>query len=241
VGVVARGAAFAFRQYDDRRDEVQRRWGRIFAIASIVTPLFLGMCVGAITSGAIRVEGDRVLGGFFAPWLAPFPIACGCFVLALFAFLAAVYLTHETDDPALQDDFRLRALAAGVALAVTAAIAGLSAGAHTAGFGDRLLFSAWSIPHQGLTGVAAITALWALWTRRYALARAAAIAQAALIIMGWGLAQLPYIVAPDVTLRAAAAPNVTLLPVLLTIGGGSILLIPALYWLMKVFKLGKPG
>jgi cytochrome d ubiquinol oxidase subunit II len=77
VGVVARGGAFIFRQYDDRHDDVQRRWGRVFAVSSIVTPILLGVCVGAVTSGAIRVEGDVIVGGFWRPWLGVFPFACG--------------------------------------------------------------------------------------------------------------------------------------------------------------------
>ena len=51
IGIVLRGSAFTFRTYDDEHDAAQRRWGRIFAIASVLTPLLLGMCVGAIASG----------------------------------------------------------------------------------------------------------------------------------------------------------------------------------------------
>src|SRR5438132_393275 len=47
VGIVLRGAAFAFRSYGGQRDDVQRRWGRLFASASLITPLVLGTVVGA--------------------------------------------------------------------------------------------------------------------------------------------------------------------------------------------------
>ncbi|MCL4294254.1 MAG: hypothetical protein KJ077_00925 [Anaerolineae bacterium] len=40
--------------------------------------------------------------------------------MALSAFLAAVYLTLETDDPGLQEGFRRRALAAAVGVGVMA-------------------------------------------------------------------------------------------------------------------------
>ncbi len=65
VGVVLRGSAFAFRSYGSDDDASQRRWGRTFAMASVVTPLTLGMCVGAVASGAIHVRGGRLLTGFF--------------------------------------------------------------------------------------------------------------------------------------------------------------------------------
>ena len=38
VGIVLRGSAFTFRTYDDEHDAVQRRWGRVFAVASLLTP-----------------------------------------------------------------------------------------------------------------------------------------------------------------------------------------------------------
>ena len=33
------------------------RWGRVFAIASTVTPLLLGVCLGAVASGAVPRQG----------------------------------------------------------------------------------------------------------------------------------------------------------------------------------------
>src|SRR5689334_4196758 len=41
LGIVLRGSAFTFRSYDSKRDTVQRRWGRIFSLASTGTPLLL--------------------------------------------------------------------------------------------------------------------------------------------------------------------------------------------------------
>src|SRR5262249_8308038 len=56
IGVVFRGSAFTFRSYDRRTDDVQRRWGRIFSMTSLITPVLLGVTVGAISSGRIRNE-----------------------------------------------------------------------------------------------------------------------------------------------------------------------------------------
>ena len=97
IGIVLRGTAFTFRTYDVQRDDVQRRWSLVFSIASIITPILLGITLGAIASGTIRVENGAVTSGFFNSWLAPFPFAVGFFALALFAFIAAVYLTVEAE------------------------------------------------------------------------------------------------------------------------------------------------
>src|SRR5919112_6828821 len=90
IGIVLRGTAFTFRTYDVQRDDVQRRWGLVFSIASIITPVLLGTILGAITSGTIRVENGMVTSGFLQSWVAPFPVAVGFFALALFAFLLGV-------------------------------------------------------------------------------------------------------------------------------------------------------
>src|ERR1700737_4839204 len=46
IGIVLRGSSFVFRSYGARDDATERRWGRVFAIASLVTPLLLGVIVG---------------------------------------------------------------------------------------------------------------------------------------------------------------------------------------------------
>src|ERR1044071_5538215 len=91
IGIVLRGATFVFRKYDSKRDEVQRRWSRIFGISSVFTPFAQGLVLGALATGEVRVDHGVISTGFFAGWLSPFAIACGAFALVLFAFLAATY------------------------------------------------------------------------------------------------------------------------------------------------------
>ena len=64
IGIVLRGTAFTFRTYDVQRDDVQRRWSLLFSISSIITPVLLGITLGAIASGTIRVEDEVVVNGF---------------------------------------------------------------------------------------------------------------------------------------------------------------------------------
>ena len=234
LGVVLRGTSFTFRHYDS--DGAHAGWGRVFAIASAVTPVLLGVVLGAVTSGRLRFAGDLPVDGFVRPWLEPFPWFVGLFTLALFAMLAAVYLTVEARDPLLVEDFRRRALAAAVAVGLSALAAALAAGALPSGFGARLLGSWWSLPLQLATGASAVTVFAALALRRFQLARFAAAAQVTLIVCGWGLAQLPYVIAPDFTVEGAAAPATTLRLLLLTLGAGALVLVPSLLYLMRVFK-----
>src|SRR5829696_10065913 len=158
IGIVLRGTAFTFRTYDVQRDDVQRRWSLVFSIASIITPILLGTILGAIASGTIRVENGMVTSGFFRSWLAPFPFAVGFFALTLFAFLAAVYLTLETKDRDLQEDFRRRALVSGVAVGVLALLVFLlaSTGAPTVRAG--ISRSPWALALHILTAIFALCA-----------------------------------------------------------------------------------
>jgi cytochrome d ubiquinol oxidase subunit II len=234
LGIVLRGSAFTFRHYGEGAGA--RRWGRVFAGASVFTPIFLGLTLGAVSAGEIRVHEGLVEGGFWAPWIGLFPLSVGLLALALFAFLAAVYLCCEAEEAALQDDFRRRALAAGVAVGPAALLGGLSAAGEAAHFKDALLHSWWSWPLQIATGMAAVAALAALFWRRYRLARACAMGQATLIVMGWGLAQRPYLIAPDVTIAGAAAPAITLRLLLGALVLGALVLVPSLGVLFRVFK-----
>ena len=101
IGVVLRGSAYVFQHYDtDEHGVAARRWERVFAIASLVTPLALGVTLGALAGGIDRDPATGLVRtDFISAWLAPDPLAVGLFTLALFAHLAAVYLLHEPVDP----------------------------------------------------------------------------------------------------------------------------------------------
>lgn len=236
IGIVLRGSAFTFRSYGGEREQ-EKYWGRVFAVASLITPVLLGVVVGTIASGSVRPPPPDAgfLSAYVAPWLTPFAFAVGLFTLACFAFLAAVYLTLETGDRDLQEDFRRRALGAGVAVFVTAAL-GLVLSREAPLVRAALLEGPWALALHLCTGIAAVTAFAALWTRAYRVARAAAAAQVSLILWGWGLGQLPYLLPPDLTIAAAAAPDITLELVLGALGLGAVVLFPSLYYLFRVFK-----
>jgi cytochrome d ubiquinol oxidase subunit II len=244
TGIVLRGAAFVFRAYgpDDPRHEWW--WGRVFAIASSLTPLVLGIIVGALTEGRLPVSpGADFAGTFVYPWLTPFTLAVGAFTLALFAYLAAVYLTLEADDAEVEAAFRLRAIGAGVLVGLLALAVILFAG-PVPHLRALLLSSRWALPIQLTAGGCAIEALHALWTRHYSRARIAAAAQVVLILWGWGFAQYPYLVRPDLTIAQASATRPLVLNLIQVVASGAVILVPALLYLFGIFgprgsRLGK--
>jgi cytochrome d ubiquinol oxidase subunit II len=237
IGIVLRGSAFIFRSYDTDERKAQRRWGRIFAIASLVTPVLLGICIGAVASGRlVPPTGGDFIAGFVEPWLTPFAFAIGLMTLTIFAFLAAVFLTLETTDRQLADDFRRRALVAGGAVFITAFVA-LALAPRGAPLVHRaLVASPWATPFHLVTGAVAVAVLAALWLRKYRLARIGVGVQVLCIVGGWALAQYPYILPPDLTVAGAAAPDRTLRLVLIVLVAGGAILLPSLRYLFRVFK-----
>jgi cytochrome bd ubiquinol oxidase subunit II len=236
VGIVLRGSAFTFRAYDSKEDRVQRRWGTMFAIPSAATPVLLGVLVGAVSSGAVRLQTNGVTWSYFLTWVAPFPFAVGLFAVVLFAFLAAVYLTMESDDRALQDDFRIRAIGAELAAGALAVVVFVLAASGAPEIRERLARSWWTWPLQISTAALALGTLWALWSRRYRVARISAAGQVTLILWGWGLAQYPYLVRPDLTVSGSAAGESTLRMMVWALGAGTLLLGPSYWYLFRVFK-----
>lgn len=228
VGIVLRGSAFVFRQYG--APEAGHRWGVVFAVSSLLTPACLGFVLGALSIGPT--------------WWAPYPLAVGILATSTFAMLAASYLAVElaaSDDEQaalLRGDFRRRFAIAAVMTAMSAAAAAVLAPPV---FARSLLAPVRAVPVIGGFGVSLTLAFVASRRRHDRLARAAAIVAVALLVLGWGIAQYPVVVAPDLTLESAAAPRITLQLLVPVIVVGAVILVPSLWWLMRVFKSGKPS
>ena len=236
IGIVLRGSAFIFRKYDVKSEQVKRRWGMLFGAASFFTPFIQGVALGALSTGQIHVVDGHVVSGFFAGWLTPFALSCGVFALALFAFLSATYLTADpSTEPDVQNDFRLRALWSGAALAPIAFVVFITSRQGSPEMHHGL--TQWWAPFLvGTTLVFALAALTSLWLRQFALARIAAIAEVTLILGGWSVAQYPKLITPDVTIFNAAAPEITLRLLTYALVAGAIVLFPSLFFLFRVFK-----
>ncbi len=233
VGIVLRGSAFVFRAYgpDDPRHD--RFWGRIFAVASTATPIFLGVIVGAITEGRLpdSPQGSFVT-VFVAPWLTPFSLAVGAFTLALFGYLAAVYLTLEAHDTEERAAFRMRALISATTVGVLAATVLVLA---TPEVRLGLIASPWAVPLDVATGASAIGTFVFLWFERFQHARVAVAAQVGLILWGWALAHYPYAIRPHLTLAGSAAPANVQILLLQVLGVGAVMLLPSLLFLFGIF------
>jgi len=236
VGIVLRGSAFAFHSHRLPEEGEPGWWGGVFAGASLVTPFLLGVVLGAVSMGTIRGGDLPSLTGGAGAWLAPFPLSIGILTLASSSYLAAVYLILETNDTSLKDDFRRRGLWALALVSLLSFSAPFLSYGGAPEFHRALTGSRWSVPLMGANALAALGTAVSLAYRAYPLARACAASQVTLLLAGWGLAQFPYLIRPDLTISSAAASHVMLRLMLIILAAGAVFLFPAIYFLFRIFK-----
>ena len=109
LGIVLRGASFAFRTYAATLGQA-RLFGVAFAGSSLITPFFLGAVAGAIASGRVPADGR---GDLFASWVTPTSLLGGAIAVGTCSFLAGTFLTADAsraDKTALADRLRRQTL-----------------------------------------------------------------------------------------------------------------------------------
>jgi cytochrome d ubiquinol oxidase subunit II len=238
LGIVLRGSAFAFRAHSEDQPELQRWLGIAFSISSLVTPFALGLCAGAVASGALEPVGEGWATVPVAELLRPFPVVTGLLAVLICSYLAAVFLTREADGD-LREDFRRRAFVAGGALVAVAAV-GLVLEADAAPVHADALLTGRGLPLALAAGAFGAGGLAALAVRAYRWVRPLAVAFVLAILWGWAAAQWPYAITPHLTFAAAASSPSMLRVYLVCLALGGVILVPALWLLFRLFKGGHP-
>jgi cytochrome bd ubiquinol oxidase subunit II len=226
VGVILRGAGFAFRKAVTGV-ALERLFGATFAASSVITPFFLGTVAGAVASG--RVPAGIARAHPLRSFINPTSILGGALAVVVCAYLAAVYLTADArraGDAALVEAFRRRALGSGIlaGVLVLGGIAVLQADAPElfAGLTDR------GRPLVAVSALAGLCSVGCVWRRRFLAARIAAATAVTAVLWGWAAGQYPYLLEGELTIRQAAAAAVTLRAALLSLMVGAVLFVPAL-------------
>ncbi|MER6472774.1 cytochrome d ubiquinol oxidase subunit II [Streptomyces collinus] len=231
LGIVLRGAGFALRK-PVRRLVGRRLYGAVFAVASLLTPFFLGAAVGGVASGRVSATTTASTDA----WANPTSLLFGLLAVACSATLGAVFLAADArrfEAPDLDGYFRLRALAALGCVAVLAIV--------------TLIVTHGDAPHvwHGLTHgaglvfvvvavVATAATAWLLTRTSGAWSRVAAVGMVASAVIAWGTAQRPYLIPTSLTIAAGAGAHTTLRWLGVVIIVALVLVIPAvavLYWL----------
>jgi cytochrome bd ubiquinol oxidase subunit II len=238
IGIILRGAAFALRGQAATIREA-RVLGGLFALASVLIPFSLGAAIGGIASG--RVPVGNAAGDLVTSWLNPTSILIGVLAVLTGAYLSAVFLAGDSmraGQPDLVRAFRSRALGCGV-VAGAVALGGLFVLRDDARDLYDGLTSGGGLVAVGVSGVAGLATLALVWVGRYGLARVTASLAVAAIVVGWALAQNPYLLPPDLTLEEAAAGDATLSAVVISMAVGMLILGPSLWFLYRLVLQGR--
>jgi cytochrome bd ubiquinol oxidase subunit II len=226
LGIVLRGAGFAFHRVAERRSG-RRLAEAAFAVSSVLTPFFMGTVVGAVASGRVPIgnaEGDPV-----TSWLNPVSLLLGALFVAAGAYLAAVFLVSDArrfGDSELVGYFAARALAASF-VAGALAVAGIFVLRDDA----RYVYD--GLTSEGLPLVLAslacgLGALLLLWRGARRGVRPLAVGAMVAVIWGWGAAQYPYLLPETLTIEEGAGASATLTAVLVVFGIALVVVLPAL-------------
>jgi len=242
MGIIARGTAFSFRNYDAVKDDMQLIYSRIFVYASVITPLFLGIIAGATVSGRIDLRADHFAPAYLLPWLDWFSVAVGLFTVCICGFLAAVYLIGEADNETDRKRF--------IAKTKTTNIAAFASGGSVfiAARAEGIPLTEWIFGNT--VGILAISAaslslilFWLLLVRKKTrVLRVLAAWQVTMILISITYSHYPNIVllkgGDSLSLMGAAADK-TIAALGWALLIGSVFILPALFYLIYSFEKRK--
>jgi cytochrome d ubiquinol oxidase subunit II len=231
-----RGSGFAFRKVVVQTDQ-QRVVGAAFALSSIVSPFFLGTVAGGIASGRVPTRG---YGDAVTSWLNPTSVLGGVLAVLACAFTAAVFLTAEArrrDDDELERYFRRRAQVTAVVTGVVALVGIAVLHADAPRLFDGLLSR--GLPLVILSGACGLLALLLLNRAAPRLLQGLAVAAVASVVVGWGVAQYPYLLGTHLSIQVAAAPTSTLWSLTLVAAAALVLVVPSLGLLFSLQQRGR--
>ncbi|MER6970025.1 cytochrome d ubiquinol oxidase subunit II [Nocardioides sp. NPDC000445] len=231
LGIVLRGAGFAFRKYSATLGQA-RLYGVIFAGSSLIAPFFLGAAAGAVASGRVPADGG---GDVWTSWLTITSLAVGVIAVASCAFLAGTFLTADAirgGNDQLAEQLRRRTLIVGAltGLIVLSSLVPIARDAPT--LADGLTGRAAPLILTSILG--GILSLLLLIRRHAAAARVTAVAAVGSIIIGWGIAQYPWLLVDEVTITEAAGAHATLQALLAVAALAGIIVLPALGYLFRL-------
>ncbi len=233
LALVFRGVAFEYRWRDKAHEKI---WDRSFFFGSLIATFCQGIVLGAFVQG-IEVDGRAYAGGWW-DWLTPFTFTCGIALVAGYALLGTTWLVMKTEGVLRESAYRF-AIRSGLATLAFVGIVSLWTPFLSPEIAERwftfpqLLFV---LPVPTLTAILAAILGWGLIKRKDAIPFPTTIGLFALCFAGLGIGITPYIVPRAITIQEAAAPDSSLLFMLV----GAVILLPLIlaytaysYWVFR--------
>jgi cytochrome bd ubiquinol oxidase subunit II len=233
LGLIFRGVAFEFRW---RTQRASHYWDYGFWIGSTIAGFTQGIALGALVQG-IAIDDRQYVGGWW-DWLSPFSILTGIAVVVGYALLGACWLNLKTVGD-IQQRARRVAMASGILM-----LALIGAVSLWSPFINQVYFErgfSWPTAiYSVFVPVMLAACAFALWhgltTDKHLQPFLAALGLFVLSFVGLGISFYPYIVPGSLTIAEAAAPESSLLFLLV----GAVVLIPTIlaytaysYWVFR--------
>jgi cytochrome d ubiquinol oxidase subunit II len=207
LALIFRGVAFEFR-FRTKRWRPVWDWG--FALGSTVAGFTQGIALGALVQG-IRIANRQYAGGWW-DWLTPFSVLCGIALVVGYALLGATWLNLKTVGP-LQNRAKRFALLAGVGTFVL-----IGAVSLWTPFINPIYFTRWfqwpTAFFSAFVPLLLAVCGFGLWqglnAGKHLQPFLSALGLFVLSFVGLGISFYPYIVPGALTIKEAAAPDVSL-------------------------------
>ncbi len=233
LALVFRGVAFEYRW---RTKRGRFLWDWAFASGSIVAAFAQGIALGALVQG-IEVEGRAYAGGWW-DWLTPFSVLTGVALVVGYSLLGATWLVLKTEG-GIQQQARDYAVRAGVALLVLIGVVSLATPYLNPAYLERWF----AMPTAIFSVIVPALVLGCAYLLFSGLNRGydmqpflASLGIFVLCFIGIGISFFPYMVPPSLTIWQAAAPDESLLFLLV----GALVLLPLIiaytayaYWVFR--------
>jgi cytochrome d ubiquinol oxidase subunit II len=245
LGIIARGTAFVFRNYDAVKDEMQRVYTPIFIYSSLITPFFLGIIAASAVSGRIDLQAPDFLSAYVYSWLNWFSIAVGIFTVSICGFLATIFIIGQTDNEVDRKHFIRKAYYSIFLVMACGALV------FAASIVDGIPLLKWIF--GDLPGLFAIVAasfsllimFWALKKDKPILLRLLAGFQVTMILFAASYSHFPDIVLIKNGVNLSLLTHKGQVKTIDSLGYalliGSIFILPALFYLIYIFQQRKPA
>lgn len=245
IGIVFRGCAFTFRHYDAFKDFSQNVYSKLFEWSSLFVVFIFGLIIGALVSGKISSSPESFFQAYLSPWMNFFSLSIGIFLCCLMAFIASVFLIGDTDNQTERNWLIKKAKTANILTIISGGFVFLSAYFESIELIARFFGSTFSIISIA-AGTISIPFLWFTLNRKSIWgSRIAAGAQLFFILSAFYAAYFPIIVkinnGNDLSFYNSAAESSTISALAYALIGGSILIFPALIYLLRIFKSSPQG
>ena len=243
LGIIARGTAFVFRNYDAVKDDMQRVYTPIFIYASLITPFFLGIIAASSVSGRIDFAAADFSSAYIYSWLNWFSVAVGVFTVSICGYLATIFIIGQADNETDKKHFIRKAYRTIFAVMFCGALV------FVAAYVDNIPLLTWIF--GDFPGIIAISAaslslvimLWALNKNKPILLRLLAGFQVTMILFAATYTHFPDIVllknGENLSLLAHQGQVKTIESLAYALSIGSIFILPALFYLIYIFQQKK--